>query len=54
MADAEQPLVVGTRVRHPKFGLGTVQGIAGGSCWVRFEDKSLRKIVARFLEVVPD
>ena len=45
------PFLVGDRVRHVRFGLGTVQGIDGNLILVLFDGKAgQKKIDAGFLE----
>jgi DNA helicase-2/ATP-dependent DNA helicase PcrA len=48
---------VGMRVRHPQFGVGTVQGVeAGGSdlkLTVRFSTVGTKKLMARFARLTP-
>lgn len=50
--DADVPLRVGTRVRHPKFGAGVVrrkEGTGEGTkLTVQFESAGIKKLIARF------
>ena len=47
------PFLVGDRVRHVRFGLGTVQSVDGGLVLVMFDGKAgQKKIDAGFLEKV--
>ena len=46
------PFLVGDRVRHVRFGLGTVQSVDGNLLLVLFDGKAgQKKIEAGFLEV---
>jgi hypothetical protein len=43
---------VGTRVRHLKFGDGTVKGAEGKTVLVAFDDAETRKVLPAFLQIV--
>lgn len=49
--DSQNPYRVGTRVRHPIFGLGTIKGCEGGvenrKITVAFQGAGLKKLVAK-------
>jgi hypothetical protein len=47
--DAYRP---GTRVRHLKFGDGTVKGAEGKTVLVAFDDAETRKVLPAFLQIV--
>ncbi len=42
----------GTRVRHEKFGLGTVSNVDGNKLTIDFDDGSTKRVVASFVDVV--
>jgi DNA helicase-2/ATP-dependent DNA helicase PcrA len=42
----------GTRVRHEKFGLGTVTFIDGNKLTIAFDDGSTKRVVASFVDIV--
>ncbi len=55
LSDDPAALFEGMHVRHPKFGVGQVQGVVGGAparAKVRFERAGVRTIVARFLQPI--
>ncbi|WP_409561974.1 ATP-dependent helicase [Hyphomicrobium sp. MC8b] len=41
----------GTRVRHEKFGLGTVTHVDGNKLTIEFDDGSTKRVVASFVDV---
>ena len=41
----------GTRVRHEKFGLGTVTTVDGNKLTIDFDDGSTKRVVASFVDV---
>ena len=41
----------GTRVRHEKFGLGTVTFVDGNKLTIDFDDGSTKRVVASFVDV---
>lgn len=43
---------VGQRVRHPKFGLGTIIKLAGANATVRFDDGPEKRLRLSFLELL--
>lgn len=42
----------GTRIRHEKFGLGTVTLVDGNKLTIAFDDGSTKRVVASFVEIV--
>ncbi|HML28177.1 MAG TPA: UvrD-helicase domain-containing protein [Hyphomicrobium sp.] len=42
----------GTRVRHEKFGLGTVTNVDGNKLTIDFDDGSTKRVVASFVDLV--
>jgi DNA helicase-2/ATP-dependent DNA helicase PcrA len=42
----------GTRVRHEKFGEGTVTHIDGNKLTIEFDDGSIKRVVASFVDIV--
>ena len=49
---ASAPLFAnGTRVRHEKFGLGTVTFVDGNKLTIAFDDGSTKRVVASFVDL---
>jgi DNA helicase-2/ATP-dependent DNA helicase PcrA len=42
----------GTRIRHEKFGMGTVTFVDGNKLTIAFDDGSTKRVVASFVDVV--